>query len=174
MARSTQLMLSALVVPAFAKLGDMVGHKRMLVWSTAVTAVASIALAFTDQFWVFLVAWALQVLRRLCCLSRSPSSGRAAARPTAGGDDPQGGGPARRGPRARRDRRCALGGRPRRTAPMQVLLLVPAVAVVACLFVVLFGVKESPDLTGGTLDTGGLILISLALLSLTAGSASCA
>ena len=26
----TQLMLSALVVPAFAKLGDMVGHKRML------------------------------------------------------------------------------------------------------------------------------------------------
>ena len=56
----TQLMLSALVVPAFAKLGDMVGHKRMLLWSTAITAVASIALAFTDQFWVFLVAWALQ------------------------------------------------------------------------------------------------------------------
>ena len=56
----TQLMLSALVVPAFAKLGDMVGHKRMLLWSTAITAVASTALAFTDQFWVFLVAWALQ------------------------------------------------------------------------------------------------------------------
>ena len=29
--------------------------------------------------------------------------------------------------------------------------------------------KESPDLTGGTLDTGGLILISLALLFLTGG-----
>src|SRR6187200_262484 len=56
----TQLMLSALVVPAFAKLGDMIGHKRMLVWSTAITAVASTALAFTDQFWVFLAAWALQ------------------------------------------------------------------------------------------------------------------
>ena len=33
----TQLMLSALVVPAFAKLGDMVGHKRMLLISTALT-----------------------------------------------------------------------------------------------------------------------------------------
>ena len=34
----TQLMLSALVVPAFAKLGDMVGHKRMLLISTALAA----------------------------------------------------------------------------------------------------------------------------------------
>ena len=33
-----QLMLSALVVPAFAKLGDMIGHKRMLLVSTALTA----------------------------------------------------------------------------------------------------------------------------------------
>ena len=37
----TQLMLSALVVPAFAKLGDMVGHKRMLLISTALTAAAA-------------------------------------------------------------------------------------------------------------------------------------
>src|SRR6186713_580787 len=35
---AAQLMLSALVVPAFAKLGDMVGHKRMLLISTALTA----------------------------------------------------------------------------------------------------------------------------------------
>src|SRR4051794_25428647 len=56
----TQLMLSALVVPAMAKLGDMVGHRRMLLVSTAVTAVASLALPFTDVFWIFLVAWALQ------------------------------------------------------------------------------------------------------------------
>src|SRR5690625_209666 len=55
-----QLMLSALVVPAFAKLGDMVGHKRMLVWSTAITAVATLALPFANTFPVFLVAWALQ------------------------------------------------------------------------------------------------------------------
>ena len=56
----SQLMLSALVVPAFAKLGDMVGHKRMLLVSTAATALASLAMPFTDSFAVFLVAWALQ------------------------------------------------------------------------------------------------------------------
>jgi MFS family permease len=55
----TQLMLSALVVPAFAKLGDMVGHKRMLLISTAVTAAAALVLPFTDSFPVFLAAWAL-------------------------------------------------------------------------------------------------------------------
>ena len=56
----SQLMLSALVVPIFAKLGDMVGHKRMLLVSTALTAAASLALPFTDSFAVFLAAWALQ------------------------------------------------------------------------------------------------------------------
>ncbi len=54
-----QLMLSALVVPAFAKLGDMVGHKRMLLISTALTAAAALVLPFTDSFAVFLIAWAL-------------------------------------------------------------------------------------------------------------------
>ncbi|GAA1057418.1 MFS transporter [Agromyces luteolus] len=166
----SQLMLSALVVPAFAKLGDMVGHKRMLVWSTAITAVASTALAFTDVFWVFLVAWALQgfyvvwlPLEIALVWSRSRSADRPAAM----------------------TRRAAgflvaaleLGaiagalsaGALAEALPMRVLLLVPAVAVIACFFVILFGVKESPDLTGGTLDTGGLILISLALISLTGG-----
>src|SRR6187431_348679 len=56
----TQLMLSALVIPSFAKLGDMVGHKRMLVISTAITAAASLVLPFTDSFAVFLAAWAIQ------------------------------------------------------------------------------------------------------------------
>jgi MFS family permease len=55
----TQLMLSALVVPAFAKLGDMIGHKRMLLISTALTALASLVLPFTDNFGIFLAGWAL-------------------------------------------------------------------------------------------------------------------
>ncbi|WP_022894282.1 MFS transporter [Agromyces subbeticus] len=166
----SQLMLSALVVPAFAKLGDMVGHKRMLVWSTAVTAVASVALAFTDQFWVFLVAWALQgfyvvwlPLEIALIWSRSRSADRPAAmtRKAAGLLV------------AALELGAIAGalsaGALAEALPMQLLLLVPAIAVVACFFVILFGVKESPDLTGGTLDTGGLILISLALLSLTGG-----
>ena len=165
-----QLMLSALVVPAFAKLGDMVGHKRMLLWSTAVTAVASTALAFTDQFWVFLVAWALQgfyvvwlPLEIALVWSRSRSADRPAAmtRKAAGLLV------------AALEVGAIAGalsaGALAEVLPMQVLLLVPAIAVVACFFVVWFGVKESPDLTGGRLDTVGLVLISLALLSLTGG-----
>src|SRR4051794_38818424 len=42
-----QLMLSALIVPAFAKLGDMFGHRRMLLISTGITAVFAAMLPFT-------------------------------------------------------------------------------------------------------------------------------
>src|SRR5690606_6801976 len=56
----SQLMLSALVVPALAKLGDMVGHRRILLWSTAVTGLASLALPFAPNFAVFLACWTVQ------------------------------------------------------------------------------------------------------------------
>ncbi|WP_353828018.1 MFS transporter [Agromyces sp. SYSU T0242] len=166
----SQLMLSALVVPVFAKLGDMVGHKRMLVWSTAITAAASTALAFTDVFWVFLVAWALQgfyvvwlPLEIALVWSRSRSADRPAAmtRKAAGLLV------------AALEIGAIVGalsaGALAEVLPIQVLLLVPAVAVTACFFVILFGVDESPELAGGSLDTTGIVLISLALLALTGG-----
>jgi len=53
----TQLMLSAIVVPVFAKLGDMFGHKKMLLITTGVTAVAAMSLTFAHTFGSFLVAW---------------------------------------------------------------------------------------------------------------------
>ncbi|KQO97725.1 MFS transporter [Leifsonia sp. Leaf264] len=166
----TQLMLSALVVPAMAKLGDMVGHRRMLLISTAVTAIASLALPFTDVFWVFLVAWALQgfyvvwlPLEIALVWSRSRSLGSPAA--------------ITRRAAALLVAALELGaiagaltaGSLADAIPLQATLLVPAIAVAICFFVVLFGVKESPDLTGGKFDTGGLVLISLALLALTGG-----
>jgi hypothetical protein len=46
---------------------------------------------------------------------------------------------------------------------------VPAVLTVVCFFVILFGVKESPEPTGGVFDTVGLILISFALICFTGG-----
>jgi hypothetical protein len=46
---------------------------------------------------------------------------------------------------------------------------IPAVAVVACFFVILFGVTESPYPAGGRFDTTGLVLVSLALLAITGG-----
>lgn len=166
----SQLMLSALVVPALAKLGDMVGHKRILLVSTAITAAASLVLPFTDQFWVFLAAWALQgfyvvwlPLEIALIWSRSRGSARpAAATAMAAGilvaalelGAISG---------------ALAGGALVDALPLQTVLLIPAIAVVACFFVILFGVKESPDLAGGKLDTVGLVIISLALIALTGG-----
>ena len=57
---AAQLLLSAIVVPLLAKLGDMLGHKRILLISTVLTAGATWWLAFTGDFTSFLIAWALQ------------------------------------------------------------------------------------------------------------------
>ncbi|MGZ0711372.1 MFS transporter (plasmid) [Coraliomargarita sp. W4R53] len=57
---AAQLLLSALVVPVMAKLGDMYGHKKMLLAAAILTAAASWWLAFAGDFWSFLIAWALQ------------------------------------------------------------------------------------------------------------------
>src|SRR5919206_4132039 len=53
-----QLMLSAIAVPIAAKLGDLHGHRRMLMITAAITAVATGVMAVADSFPVFLVAWA--------------------------------------------------------------------------------------------------------------------
>src|SRR5690606_11590458 len=53
--------------------------------------------------------------------------------------------------------------------PLTVVLLIPALLVIVCFFVILFGVQESPESTGGRLDTIGLVLISVALICFTGG-----
>src|SRR3954452_24693081 len=57
---AAQLLLSALVVPVLAKLGDMFGHKRILLIATALTALSTWALAFSGDFATYLIAFALQ------------------------------------------------------------------------------------------------------------------
>ncbi|MFV0451032.1 MAG: MFS transporter, partial [Propioniciclava sp.] len=57
---AAQLMVSALSVPVLAKMGDLWGHQRILVWSTVATALASWAVAAAPTFATFLVAWAVQ------------------------------------------------------------------------------------------------------------------
>ncbi len=165
-----QLMLSALVVPAFAKLGDMVGHKRMLLISTALTAAAALVLPFTDSFTVFLIGWALMGFyvvwlpleialiwsRSRRMEGRSVITARAAGLLVAALE-----GGAITG--------ALVGGALIDVLPLTVVLLIPALLVIVCFFVILFGVSESPEQTGGVFDTVGLVLISLALLAFTGG-----
>ncbi|WP_278236102.1 MFS transporter [Isoptericola sp. AK164] len=166
----SQLMLSALVVPALAKLGDMVGHRRILLWSTAVTAAASLVLPFTDSFAVFLVAWALQGfyvvwlpleialvwLRTRDLPNRSAVTAKAAGILVAA-------------LQAGAIAGALAGGALVDSFPLWVVLLVPALLVCACFVVVWLGVAETPDPVGGRLDTRGLVLVSLALLAFTGG-----
>ncbi|WP_404433519.1 MFS transporter [Microbacterium lacus] len=166
----SQLMLSALVVPAFAKLGDMVGHKRMLLISTALTAAASLVLPFTDSFIVFLIAWSLQgfyvvwlPLEIALIWSRSRSMpGRSIITARAAGILVA-------ALEAGAITGALVGGALVDSLSLQVVLLVPAIAVVICFFVIWFGVKESPEPTGGRFDTVGLVLISFALIAFTGG-----
>ena len=166
----TQLMLSALVVPAFAKLGDMVGHKRMLLISTALTAAAALVLPFTDSFLVFLIGWTLMgfyvvwlPLEIALIWSRSRRmEGRSSITAKAAGllvAALEGG--AIIG--------ALVGGALIDVLPLTVVLLIPALLIVVCFFVILFGVQESPDPTGGVFDTVGVVLISLALICFTGG-----
>ncbi|MDQ4215564.1 MFS transporter [Microbacterium sp. ASV81] len=165
-----QLMLSALVVPAFAKLGDMVGRKRMLLISTAITAAAAFVLPFTTTFGVYLVAWAMMgfyvvwlPLEIALIWSRarrmegsSVITARAAGILVAALE-----GGAIIG--------ALAGGALIDALPLPVVLSVPAFLVATCFFVILFGVKESPEKTGGAFDTVGLVLVSLSLIGLTGG-----
>ena len=57
---AAQLIVSALVVPPLARLGDLVGHKKVLLLSTAVTAAGSWILVVAPSFTTFLIGWAIQ------------------------------------------------------------------------------------------------------------------
>ncbi|MES2093887.1 MAG: MFS transporter [Actinomycetota bacterium] len=169
---AAQLLLSALVVPILAKLGDMFGHKRMLLISTVLTAGASWALVFADTFPTFLIAWSLQgfyvvwlPLEVALIFDRGRRTGRGASQ----------------------TRRAAgflvvalelgailgalLGGRVfgwfGNNVPLT--LVIPAIAVTLVFFAVLFGVPESTPLPGRRLDVVGFSMLTIGLLLITSG-----
>lgn len=169
---AAQLLLSALVVPVLAKLGDMFGHKRILLVATVLTALASWALAFSHDFTTYLIAFALQgfyvvwlPLEIALIFDRGRRTGTAASR----------------------TRRAAgllvvalelgaivgaIGAGLLFDALGQnvaLTLMVPAVAVTLVFFAILFGVPESEPVRGRTLDGVGFMLLTLALLLITSG-----
>ncbi|MBP1325710.1 MFS family permease [Leucobacter exalbidus] len=166
----SQLILSALVVPALAKLGDMVGHRRILLWSTALTGLATLALPFAPNFAVFLVCWTLQGfyvvwlpieiallwVRSRDIKLRSAVVAKAAGLLVAALEVGAISG-------------ALLGGQLIDSLPLFPVLLIPGVLVSVCFVVIAFGVKESPEPTGGRLDIVGLTLVTFAILGFTGG-----
>ncbi len=172
---AAQLIVSALVVPPLARLGDLVGHKKVLLLSTAVTALGSWVLAFAPGFTTFLIGWALQgayvvwlPLEVAIIHRRTAGSGRQALL-------------------TRRSAAVLVGalelaviigaltsGALVEATSMTVLLALPAIAVTICLVVIWFGVEdvpgESPEgVDWGRFDWGGLALVTAALGLVMAG-----
>ena len=169
---AAQLLLSALVVPVLAKLGDMFGHKRMLLVSTAVTALASWGMVASSGFAGYLVAFALQgfyvvwlPLEVALIFDRGRRSGHGASttRRAAGflvvaleaG--------------AIIGALCGSVVFEQSGENFPTTLAVPAICVSLVFFAILFGVPESTPLPGRRLDGGGFVLLTLALLFITGG-----
>jgi len=169
---AAQLLLSALVVPILAKLGDMFGHKRILLVSTIFTAGATWWLAFTGDFTSFLIAWALQgfyvvwlPLEVALIFDRGRRTGVAASSTR----------------RAAAFLVVALeagaiigalaAGRLFKAfdGDITLTLMIPAIAVTLVFFAILFGVPESEPLPGRSLDIVGFSILSLSLLLITSG-----
>jgi MFS family permease len=166
---AAQLLLSALVVPVLAKLGDMYGHKRILLIATILTAAASWWLVFAGSFWTFLIAWALQgfyvvwlplevalIFERGRRQRRGTSSTRRAA------------GLLVVGLQAGAIAGALAAGRIfGATQNLPGTLVVPAIAVTLVALVIWLGVPESEPVPGRRLDTGGFALLTVALLLVT-------
>ncbi|MCR6033166.1 MFS transporter [Nocardioides sp. zg-579] len=167
---AAQLVVSALVVPPLARLGDLVGHKKVLLVSTAVTALGSWVLAFAPGFTTFLIGWALQGAYVVWL----PLEVAIIHRRTAG--------TGRQGLLTRRAAAVLVGalelavivgaltsGALVEATSMRVLLVLPAIAVTLCLVVVWFGVEDVPGEATGGFDWGGLALVTTALGLVMAG-----
>ncbi len=169
---ASQLLLSAIVVPVLAKLGDMYGHKRILLVSTVLTAAATWALAFTGDFWAFLIAWTLQgfyvvwlplEVALIFDRGRTTGTGASQTRRAAGYLVVALEAGAIIGALGAGRLFAAFGQN------VQLTLMMPAIAVTLVFFAILFGVPESTPVRGRRLDTIGFVGLTIALLLITSG-----
>ncbi len=169
---AAQLLLSAIAVPVFSKLGDMYGHKRMLLVTTALTAGATWWLAVAADFTTFLIAWSLQAfyvvwlpleVALIFDRGRRSGSGRSQTRRAAGFLVVALEAGAIIGALGASRVFRAVGG------DLTLTLFVPAIAVTLVFFAILFGVPESEPQGRRRLDGVGFALLSAGLLVITAG-----
>ena len=167
---AAQLIVSALCIPILARLGDLVGHKKVLLLSTAVTALGSWILAFAPSFTTFLIGWAVQgayvvwlPLEIAIVHRRTRASGRQELLTRRGAAVLVGA----------LELAVIIGavtsGLLVDTIGMNVLLALPAMVVTAVFFVILFGIEDAPGESTGGIDWVGFGLITLALSLVMAG-----
>lgn len=168
---AAQLLLSALCVPALSKLGDLVGHQRVLWWSAVLTAVATWGVALSSSFATYLVFWALQgvftvwlPLEVALIYRRSLGiADRAAATRKATGvivAALQAGAIAGA---------LSAGAAAAAFEPIWIVLAVPALLTTGVVVVIHVAVDRDHVVQHGSLDRRGLLLVSASLLLVTGG-----
>jgi MFS family permease len=167
---AAQLIVAALAVPPMARLGDMVGHKRVLVASTAVTALGSWMLVFSPNFVTFLIGFAVQgayivwlpieisiIYRRTTGSPRQHALTRYAAAVLVGA----------------LELAVIVGALTSGTlvgsTSMSFVLALPAIAVTLVLVLVIVGIEHVPGHGMTDLDLPGLGLLTLTLSLVMAG-----
>ena len=168
---AAQLMLSTILVPILAKAGDLVGHRRMLLVSLAVTAVASLALAATSSFPLFVALWAIQgVYSAWLPLEVALIALRATARPDPAAATRAGSGVIVAALEAGAIAGALAGGSAESLlGSLHLSLLVPGVLVTIAFFAVLLGVPAREGRSAGRIDARGVVLLAVALAVLTGG-----
>lgn len=161
---AAQLIVSALAVPFLARLGDIVGHKRVLLIATAATALGSWILVVSPTFTAFLVGYAIQGAYVVWL----PLEVAIVYRRTAGS-----------GAQDRLTRRAAAilvvalyvaiiaaslaSGNLADVLPVAGMLAIPAGVVTICLVLVWVGVEDRPGTHDAGFDRAGLALLTLLL-----------
>lgn len=167
---AAQLMVSALCIPLLSRLGDLWGHRNVLLVSTVITALGSWVLAFAPSFSTFLIGWAIQGAYVIWL----PIEVALIHRRTAG--------TGRQGQLTRRAAGVLVGvlelsvivaalsaGALVGVIGMNALLAIPAVVVTACFFLIWFGIRDTPPEDTGRIDWAGFALVSVALGAVMAG-----
>ncbi|WP_084626491.1 MFS transporter [Demequina aurantiaca] len=169
---AAQLLLSAIVVPFMARLGDMFGHRKILIFSLVVTLVASIGVAFAPTFPIFIAAWALQGFYVVWLpMNISIIFLRARDRPNSAALTRKGAGLIVVALQAGAIIGALAGGQLGTIfeGRLWLTLSVPAVLVAVALLVVVFKVPDPGVRAGGKVDSRGTVVLSLALLAITGG-----
>ena len=143
-------------------MGDLVGHKKVLLLSTAVTALGSWVMAFAPSFTTFLIGSALQGAYVVWL----PLEVAIIYRRTAG--------TGRQNQLTRRSAAILVGalelaviigaltsGALVEATSMTVLLALPAIAVTLCFVVIWFGIEDMEGTATGGIDVGGLVLLTV-------------
>ncbi|MFE6510715.1 MFS transporter [Nocardioides sp. NPDC057767] len=162
-----QLIVSALCVPPLARLGDLIGHKKVLLLATGITALATWWTVVAPDFGSFLVAWSIQgayviwLPLEVAIVHKRTGGDTALTRRAAGvlvgalqlsvivGAVAAG----------------ALVG----VLPMWAILAFPAVAVTAVFVVIAVGIESDSGAGGGAFDWLGLTVLTLVLCLVMAG-----